>query len=1541
MRKILFAPTEFTAKDDLSEQISSQVMAQIDEALVFGDADMADMDSPDPLLVSMTLKDSSDVFLNFDLSDRRALIQKDYDGVPLASYFKHLLVPGRWSRNALLSDSETALQPDQVFITGSPRIDFLRDLAAKRPSPEGPLKVLFCPLHSNWFDADGQVMSCDEEFSPLLPMLEDLCTVTKVVDQRNLPGKKPVTQELLDADVIITDYTSVMFEAWALGKPVIFPRWIAGNRVVIKAAKTAEAHVYREKIGHHPTSLVEMRALLEQGRELGLGEGVDAFMDEYLYNYDPSKNAAQTTAQTLEFIADERNEARKGTLVFQANNAANEGDHEAAIEYYKEAIDIAPFDPTLLDGLAKSAHSLRQFPLEIEALQRAAAFEKFNARMYWRLGTAQKSMRQHCAAAESYKAAIALNDKVSYKWYYQLGYVLENPGHDGEPDIPAAKAAYEVASSLAKQQKVSNNTVGDLHILAGHWLEAQTAFEQYIQEDPFHPRYHYCRGRTYDRTYQWAKAEECYRTALALKPKSPDWHYQLGFVLERQGKFEEAAEAYLHAAPQNAKKGKDWYYRAGYVLEKLGKFKEACSAYLKSTTFELDLAEIADPYTEQFAERRSALFEKWLKKNPSSSEVWQKFSQALEQDGDLAGASKAHRKFMLHSSSMNANDEKLQIRLDAPIRQKQFFEDRLAIDCRYAAEWLKYSDLLENFGDLDGASEAVKQAIWRTNEHDPKLFNRRGWLLARLGKFEESCESFRHSHLLQRAHGTSYGGRFRTDLNLQAVAIYREFFDELPIIKNTILYESFGGQGFSDNPLAMFEQARRDPRFEGWTHIWVVDDLEKVPAALHGEKDVFFVEKETTLYMRYLCTTEYLINNATFPFYYVRKEGQKYLNTWHGTPLKTLGYDIEATPLQRANTARNLIQSSLFIAPNKHTESVMIDRYGVRNLFTGRSMLSGYPRIDMMINATKDDKELLFEQLELDPSKPVVLFAPTYRGHWATPELESEELARLVSQMKSDDYNLVFRGHYFAQNTILEMGLPVTIAPHEIDTCKLLSIVDVLVSDYSSIFYDFLITGKPVIHYVYDWDYYVETRGVYFEKSALPGVICEDKPALLQALKDCIAEPDKHISAAYNAAKEAFCVVEDGKASERVIEALFFEEPVIVPPELSEFKGHLLFHCGELAHTATTISAQNLLRATKEAGYKNTMLVDRRMIIDHADRTEIAQGMLDDTDVIIRFGRACLSLEEAWVNDKFNSTAGYASDAMEAVHIGAMKHEARRLMGHASFDAAIEFDGTRAFWANLLSAANAKHHVICLNDNLKEQTETKFPHMANLQKPIEKYDTILSPTDALTEIHKKQLELIPGDRFKTLGSVIDVTSLVSRAADLPDDPAFKAFQDDTRLKLISLENLWPEREFACILDAVKALDDKGTEISLYVLGQGPSHLALKYDIAERNLKHCVHFIGWQDNPFPYLSNADCAVSTSGRQQVALEAAALGTPCIAIGENDEVSRKMSKYVSQQVIADAAKLAAAIKKHSGSDAKPISLDAQKHNDHVVKTLGDILT
>src|SRR5699024_87330 len=133
----------------------------------------------------------------------------------------------------------------------------------------------------------------------------------------------------------------------------------------------------------------------------------------------------------------------------------------------------------------------------------------------------------------------------------------------------------------------------------------------------------------------------------------------------------------------------------------------------------------------------------------------------------------------------------------------------------------------------------------------------------------------------------------------QITTYYGKNYEKLPVDDHLILYETRDGQSITDSPLALFIALSKDKRFEDYHHVWVIendDENLKINLTTDVMKNVSFVVRNTKEYAVHLLTAKYLITNSTFPTFFLKKSEQVYINTWHGTPLKHMGFDIPENP---------------------------------------------------------------------------------------------------------------------------------------------------------------------------------------------------------------------------------------------------------------------------------------------------------------------------------------------------------------------------------------------------------------------------------------------------------------------------------------------------------------------------------------------------------------------------------------------------------------------------------------------------------------------
>ncbi|GAB5053867.1 bifunctional glycosyltransferase family 2 protein/CDP-glycerol:glycerophosphate glycerophosphotransferase [Pediococcus parvulus] len=376
---------------------------------------------------------------------------------------------------------------------------------------------------------------------------------------------------------------------------------------------------------------------------------------------------------------------------------------------------------------------------------------------------------------------------------------------------------------------------------------------------------------------------------------------------------------------------------------------------------------------------------------------------------------------------------------------------------------------------------------------------------------------------------------------------YQYIFTKLPIKQNVVIYESFLGRNISDSPKYIYQFLKNN--YPGkFKHVWIINpeftDLPKQRA------NTIFVKRFGIRYMYYLAVSKYQVINMRQPKWFQKREGTKFLATWHGTPLKHLVFDMDnvasANPLYKKIFYHQSRQWDYLISPNQYSSDIFEHAF----MYPKKQMLpTGYPRNDILNAPDKLDKaKAIKTKLGIPQNKKVILYAPTWRDddyfdvgkYKFTLKLDIGKLRASLS----DEYVLILRTHYFIANRLdtSEFGDFVFNESTYDDIAELYLISDVLITDYSSVFFDYAILKRPILFYVYDYEQYADVlRGFYLDMNKdLPGPLLKTSADVLNAIKN-IDSVQKEFSNRYHTFSSRFNAWEDGHATERVVNTVFSE----------------------------------------------------------------------------------------------------------------------------------------------------------------------------------------------------------------------------------------------------------------------------------------------------------------------------------------------------------------------------------------------------------------
>lgn len=387
--------------------------------------------------------------------------------------------------------------------------------------------------------------------------------------------------------------------------------------------------------------------------------------------------------------------------------------------------------------------------------------------------------------------------------------------------------------------------------------------------------------------------------------------------------------------------------------------------------------------------------------------------------------------------------------------------------------------------------------------------------------------------------------KFRTIFKKLFVIIYKLIFQLVglfPANKKLIMFESFLGKQFSDNPRALYEYIKENhPQFKLY---WSVDSK---LIQNFKEKDIRVVPRFSIKWLFLMATAKYWISNSRMPIWIPKPKHTTYIQTWHGTPLKKLAMDIQEVYMPGTDTEnykneflKEAANWDYLVSPNAYSTEIFRRAFAYKN----EILETGYPRNDYLYEVNNEESiSIIKKNHDIPLDKKIILYAPTWRDDQYDEigkykfDLELD-LARLKETL-GEEYIIVLRLHYLVASK-LELsgyeGFVYDFSQHE-DIRELYMISDLLITDYSSVFFDFANLKRPMIFFVYDIeDYRDRLRGFYFDfEEKAPGPLVKTTEEVISEIQkfeaDGFAVPP-NFDEFYN----RFCAWEDGQASKRVVD---------------------------------------------------------------------------------------------------------------------------------------------------------------------------------------------------------------------------------------------------------------------------------------------------------------------------------------------------------------------------------------------------------------------
>lgn len=553
----------------------------------------------------------------------------------------------------------------------------------------------------------------------------------------------------------------------------------------------------------------------------------------------------------------------------------------------------------------------------------------------------------------------------------------------------------------------------------------------------------------------------------------------------------------------------------------------------------------------------------------------------------------------------------------------------------------------------------------------------------------------------------------------------------MPVDENCFLFESYHAENTTGNPYALFNYLKNTD----YKKVWVIKEGAKEIPELLNNPNVSLVNYDSEEYYKYLATSKYLINDTSFLSYFVKRDEQIYVNTWHGTPYKTLGSDVNNMNLfDIRNIKRNFLIADYLMMPNQYTADIIENAFQIKSLRNNQLIISGNPRVDLNYS----DLDKIKKKYQIKTTKKIVLYAPTWDENGKSSEAIVSELLKKVNYIQNclgEDYIVKLKVHYFVHEKLKEHNNDEILVPNYFDTNEYMAIVDRVITDYSSIMFDFLPSMKPVYLLMDNYDFYKSERGLYLEVNELPVRPSFNLQELGEDLKLPVTQYMDNNRSLINKALERFCPFDNGSASKRIVEEITDLNNKI--RQNNNNNNNMLVMIHNLLDGFILDSAVNFINQQST----NINLTIFTTFTNKDILASFQKRINRPIDFIFKFGYNPIdeeTQEKLAILLESNYAQKYDTDTLN--YWTFMKS---RLFGNTHFSEIINFNHDNIDNHYLIELFNGSKKTLWINADLnsyyQNYGEVKKTNLNTLIKTIDKYDIILYQNDSLYTDNKKFL----------------------------------------------------------------------------------------------------------------------------------------------------------------------------------------------------------
>lgn len=714
---------------------------------------------------------------------------------------------------------------------------------------------------------------------------------------------------------------------------------------------------------------------------------------------------------------------------------------------------------------------------------------------------------------------------------------------------------------------------------------------------------------------------------------------------------------------------------------------------------------------------------------------------------------------------------------------------------------------------------------------------------------------------------------------------YNTFYEKVPVDKKEILLVSRSGLALESNILAILKELNQ-PEYKEFYKVLAVQKNKKEQIQKKLERygisvDKFVYTGEPSYYY-HLAKAGWLINDTTFPGRYIKKDGQTYLNVWHGTPLKRMGQDNPEERYDTGNVMRNLLQSDYLVFPNLYMEEKMSGAYNLKELYQGTVLHEGYPRNCIFFHPEQGTK---LKELLGYAGTQLSIYMPTFRGTSSSVQEEDyvnqiKDYLNRVDILLHENQIMLVKLHPFVQSQLtLDSYRHIRLFPEGYDTYEVLNACDVLITDYSSVMYDFAVTGRRILLFAYDLEYYQGSRGMYEDISDYPFPLVRTPEELVKELNTDSGHPDDDFL-------QKYCTYEQVNAARNICHHVLLGEKICKSTSMpGTKKKKVLLYAGSLRPNGITTAFYSMLSQLDPSRCEYYISYRSPSLKEYPERLRPVSEGYHFYPLATEMNLDILTSIAQLIYLRWGITGLGIGKRLDRAY----KREWQKHFGCVSFDHVVHYDGYENYMIALLKTAPCTRTIWAHSDMEKWMAEKHNPSRPLLQNAYASYDHVVP----VGEDVKESAEHIGGHPEKVL--VISNFMDYRRIQELGKLPV--SFDSETECtvslnklqeilkssdrKFINVGRFSPEKGHERLIRAFDRFWTNHPDTWLIIIGSHGEHYKHTCDLADsvRSSSHII-LIKYMSNPFPVVKACDFFLLSSyyeGLGLVILEADVFGVP----------------------------------------------------------------